>query len=152
MKPNLVGPSARWPRWKQSPDKEQGEPEKNVLSYKEQSLGWFTLLILVIYRWTRSFIRGCQQLCRNSNLDVRPEHIIPFLTSSRFPNIQKFPGHAFLPVLLVYSQIVWGPWVTLLASLDLSFLILKNQELKELVSKIPPGPKILRQDTFRKPF
>jgi hypothetical protein len=65
------------------------------------------------------------------------------LTSSRFPNIQKFPGHAFLPVLLVYSQIVWGPWVTVLASLDLSFLILKNQELKELVSKIPPGPKIL---------
>lgn len=37
--------------WKQSPDIEQREPEKNVLSYKEQSLRWFILLILVIYHW-----------------------------------------------------------------------------------------------------
>ena len=152
MRPNLVGPSAQWPRWKQSPDIEQREPEKNVLSYKEQSLGWFIVLILVIYHWMRSFIRGCQQLCRNSNLDARPVHIIPYLLPPGSQTFRSFLGMLPLAALLVYSQIVWGPWVTLLASLDLSFLNLKSQKLKELFSKIPSGQKILWQDRFRKPF
>lgn len=53
MRPNFVGPAAWWPWWKQSSDTEQREPEKNVLSYEEQSPGWLILPILVlIYRWT----------------------------------------------------------------------------------------------------
>lgn len=105
MRPNLVGPSAWWPRWKQSPDIEQREPEKNVLSYKEQSLGWFILLILVvIYPWMlvthmwlsatlQEFLSGCLSWTHNS-----------LVTSSWFPSVQSFPGHAFLAAFLVHSK------------------------------------------------
>lgn len=101
-RPDLVGPSARWPWWKQSRDVEQREREKNVLSYKEQSLGWFILLILVIYPGMPVTHNGCQQLCRNS--ECLSWTYNPLVTSSLFPNVQSFPGNAFLVVLLVLCK------------------------------------------------
>lgn len=129
--------------------------KKNVLSYKEQSLGWFILLILVvIYLWMpvthtwlsttlQEFLSGCLSWTHNS-----------LLTSSWFPNVQRFPGHASLAALVVCSyrpfQNVekFGAWATLSVSQDLHFLTLKHWKLYQLASNIPFGPEILWQHTF----
>lgn len=103
-----------------------------------------------------SLIHGCQQLCRNSYLDACLEHIIPSLLPHGSQMFRAFLGMlSWLPSWSLARDPFkmpnsLGPGASLLVSLDLSFLILKNQKLYSLVSKIPFDPKILWQNTLNR--